>query len=195
MKSIYLVFVFLIVSLSAQAEDFSLDQLMLLLGSQSRLKAQFREEKIDNYLEIPMILTGEVSFVAPDYLEKTIQKPSHQSFVLNGDKITISTRKQEAKTYSLEQHPEVRAFSASFISTLSGDLKALQRYYDIKLSGHSAQWEMQLKPINKSISRVIEKIQFSGQQGQLMKVTTWHRSGDYSVMEFLPVSNPDSVDE
>lgn len=184
MKSFYLLLACILFSLPGQAEDFSLEQLMLLLASQSTVKAEFKEEKFDSFLQIPLLMSGQVSFIAPEYLEKIVHKPSFQSFILNGGKITITVRQQPSKTYSLDQHPEIRAFSESFRSTLSGDLETLQIFYDVKLTGQADDWTMQLRPINKSISKAIKKIQFNGKHEQLNRVTTWQRSGDYSVMTF-----------
>lgn len=195
MKHISLLFALLITSISIEAKDLTLEQLMTMLASQPRLEAQFKEKKFDSFLEIPIDSSGKVSFIAPDYLEKTIKKPSLQSFILNGDKITVSIRDKEAKTYSIEQRPEIKAFTESFRSTLSGDLKTLREYYDVKLTGQLDQWKLQLKPINKIISRTIETIQFVGQQKHFTQVITNHRNGDYSVMDFFPDKNPDIDNE
>ncbi len=188
-------FVLLILSLSARANDFSLIQLMNALASQPRLMANFKEEKYDNFLEIPLVSTGQVSFTAPGYLEKIIKKPSLQSFILDGDKITISIRGKESKTYSVDQRPEIRAFTESFRSTLSGDRETLEKYYDVKLTGQFNQWELQLKPINKDMSKSIETILFTGHQNQIHQITTSYRNGDKSVMSFFSMEKPDVGNE
>ncbi len=187
--------VLLIISLSARANDFSLTQLMNALSSQPRLMAKFKEEKYDNFLEIPLISTGQVSFTAPDYLNKTINKPSLQSFILDGDKITISIRGKESKTYSVDQRPEIRAFTESFRSTLSGDRETLEKYYDVRLTGHFNQWELQLKPIKKDMSKFIKTILFTGHQNQILQITTHYRNGNYSVMSFFSMEMPDAGNE
>ena len=87
------------------------------------------------------------------------------------------------------------AFSESFRSILSGDLKTLQTYYDVKLSGQAEEWSMQLKPINKNMSRAIEKMLFNGTLQHLIRVTTWQRNGDYSVMTFISKQNADASNE
>ncbi len=187
--------VLLILSLSARASDFSLTQLMNALSSQPRLMAKFKEVKYDNFLEIPLISTGQVSFIAPDYLEKTIHKPSLQSFILDGDKITISIRGKESKTYSVDQRPEIRVFTESFRSTLSGDRETLEKYYDVKLTGHFNQWELQLKPIDKDMSKSIQAILFTGHQNQVLQITTQYRNGNNNVMSFFPMEMPDAGNE
>jgi hypothetical protein len=195
MKHIIQLLFFFITFSSVQASDFTLEHLMALLASQTELKAQFKEQKFDSFLEIPLTSRGQVTFLAPHYLEKKNAGPSAQSFTLNGDKVTVSIKNKETKTFSIEQQPEIRAFTESFRSTLSGDLETLKKFYDVKLSGQIDQWDLQLKPINKNISRAIREIQFTGQNNRIAQVITRYRNGDYSVMEFFPDKSLDTGNE
>lgn len=193
--SISLLLVSLLFSVSAQADDFTLDQLMPLLASQKTLQAEFTEEKFDSYLELPLLLKGQVSFKAPHYLEKIIHTPVPQSFILDGDLITIKDKHNKAKQYALDRHPEIRAFAESFRSTLAGDLESLGLYYNVRLSGQLEEWVMQLIPANRKISRAIKEIIINGTQHQLSSVITRQHNGDYSVMTFIQLGPVSTANE
>ncbi len=186
---ILLLFIF---PLSVLANDFTLEHLMSMLAAQTKLEAQFKEQKFDSYLEIPITSRGQVIFIAPDYLKKTSKGASTQSLVLKGDQITISMKEGESKTFAIDQQPEMRAITESFRSTLSGDLETLMKFYTTKLTGQQNQWELLLTPIDKNISRAVKEIQFSGKNNQVVEVVTRFNNGDYSILEFSPTATPDN---
>ena len=186
LKSTFKVFLFLLVIvLPAQAQNLTLSQLMTLLSGQSSFDVRFKEEKIDAYLEIPIYLTGRVSFSPPDYLKKIIETPSRQWFELNGDTVTISIGGKELRVFSAQEHPEIIAFFESFRSVLTGDIVSLKKFYTIKFSGDINKWELELKPHNKKLSYRLNSMIFSGHQSQLLQVTTLMQNGDSSMMTFI----------
>jgi outer membrane lipoprotein-sorting protein len=186
----YLIFLLLTASssMSAFAGNFTLPELMQTLGQRTSLQANFNETKIDSYLEIPISYSGQVEYKAPDYLKKITRKPFSQSFTLDRNQVTIAIKQQPAKTYSMDEHPQLKAFAASFLSILSGDLDRLQKYYASTITGDEKNWTITLKPLDSEISKYIEFMQFSGKQSDLIEVTTWYQSGDKSKMEFIEPS-------
>ena len=183
----YLIYLLMATNLSMPvfADTFSLPELMQTLGQRTSLQADFKETKIDSYLEIPISYSGKVEYKAPDYLKKITREPFLQSFILDRDQVTIAIKQQPAKTYSMNEHPQLKAFAASFLSVLSGDLDRLRKYYAATLTCNEASWTITLKPLDSEISKYIESMQFSGKQSHLIEVTTWYQSGDKSKMEFI----------
>ena len=190
MKYIFFLLITASFSLPVFAGNFSLPELMQALGQKKTLQANFNETKIDSYLEIPISYSGQVEYKAPDYLKKVTRKPFLQSFILDRNQVTIAIKQQPEKTYSMNEHPQLKAFAASYLSVLSGDLERLKKYYAATIAGDEANWTITLKPLDSEILKYIESMQFSGKQSNLIEVSTWYQSGDESKMEFTGPKPP-----
>ncbi|HET8710524.1 MAG TPA: outer membrane lipoprotein carrier protein LolA, partial [Spongiibacteraceae bacterium] len=107
------------------AKNWSVSDLMHLLSLQKTRKAAFTEKKYIAALQEPLESSGELSFTAPDRLEKRIIKPKPEAVVLDGDKLLIERRNGRKMTLSLSERPEVSGFVESIRATLVGDRAAL----------------------------------------------------------------------
>lgn len=167
-----------------QANSLMLDELLSVISQRGSFETAYKEEKMDDFLEIPIYMTGTVSFVAPDYVKKTVGTPVNQWFELNGEVITIAINNGEEKTYSVNELPEIRILFESFRSILSGDADSLKKYYTVELTGNINQWQIDLTPRNKKLSYRLGSMLFSGRGKYILQVVTTMRNGNNSIMEF-----------
>jgi hypothetical protein len=127
--------IFMLAFVCAHADDLEIGQLMHMLAKNPSGQATFVEKKYIGIIDKPIVSSGELSFSAPDKLEKHTLTPKPESLVLNGRILTIDRPGKSRMTVSLDEHPEVAAFIESIRGTLAGDLSSLEANYALMLSG------------------------------------------------------------
>lgn len=167
---------------AARAAEWGVADLMDLLSQQKTRKATFVEKKYIAALEQPLESSGELSFTAPDRLEKRITKPKSESVALEGDKVVIERSNGRKLRLSLSERPEVSGFVESIRSTLTGDRSALERFYAMTLTGAAEQWQLSLTPLQPQMLKIISEIRIAGARDVIATIEFLQADGDRSVM-------------
>ena len=166
--------------------DWDIAHLMELLAQNKGGHTTFTEKKYMSVLDTPLVSTGVLLYQAPDHLEKRTLTPKPESFVLNGDVVTI---KRGKKKYILQLHdyPKIAVFTESIRGTLAGDRTALEQSYHLSLDGTPNRWLLTLSPTDSHITDIIQNILVHGEQGKVISIEIHQLDGDYSVMT---IGNP-----
>ena len=172
-----------------QSPEWTLPALMQVLTQTQSGTASFVEKKFIGILDKPLLSSGELAFTAPDRLEKRTLKPRLESFVLEGDRLRIEQAGKAAMSLSLQEHPEISAFTESIRGTLAGDQSALEKFYTLELNGSSDAWILTLRPKPQRLREVIKLLRISGTQGRLKLIHFEQADGDHSDMT---ISYPDA---
>jgi hypothetical protein len=172
---------------AANAQALQLPELMRVLAVHKFAKATFVERKFISILDKPVDSAGELSFTAPDRLEKRTLSPRVESLVLEGDRLTIESAGKKM-VISLQAHPEAAAFVESIRGTLAGDLGALEKFYSVELSGGIEHWKLQLVPKQPEMLRIVSRIRFEGSQSAVNSIVFEQADGDRSEMQVTPVA-------
>lgn len=165
----------------AQAAPLSIDQLMAALAKQPQGAATYTETKTIAMLEQPVESSGELLFVPPSRLEKRALKPKPESMVLDGDTLTL-TRGRRTHVLRLQDYPQVAGMIESIRATLAGDRKALEKVYQLVLSGDTERWTLTLTPLDARVGKVISRIRMDGTRARVRSVEILQADGDSSVM-------------
>jgi len=173
-------------SARAAAADALLDQLMQQLAQRQRGHATFIEQTYSRLLEDPVQSSGELWFEASGRLEKKVLKPQPEDLLIEGDQLQL-IRGSRQRTASLQQFPQLAPLFDGLRQTLAGDRAALERSFDLSLDEQSGGWTLTLKPLQPQLTRWIEFIRISGQDGTVREVLTQRRNGDHSIMKLTPV--------
>ena len=176
-------------SLSTQAAQLSVSQLMGVLANSRHGAATFTEKKYISILDEPVESSGELLFIPPARLEKRTLKPKSETLVLDGDVLTIDRRRQKHVLH-LEDYPEVAGMIESIRATLAGDRKALERVYHLTLQGDSERWTLVLIPLEAKVGSVVARIRIEGTQDEVRTVEILHSDGDRSVMSIEKTAGP-----
>lgn len=181
----------LLVTLAAPARaGWDVASLMGELASNPGGRATFTEKRYLALLDRPVLSSGEMHYIAPDYLEKRTLKPKPERLLLDKDQITVERGKQKI-TLRLAEQPEILAFVASIRGTLSGNRAALERNYALHLAGTREAWTLTLSPSDTRIAELVTRISISGKRGQVSSVEYLQADGDRAVMTIEPVTaNP-----
>jgi outer membrane lipoprotein-sorting protein len=170
---------------SALAADWDLQQLMDSLARHKSGRATFVETRRLAVLSQPIESSGELVYVAPDKLEKRTLKPRPESMVVDGDALTVERGNRKYQV-QLQAYPELAAFIDSIRGTLAGDRKALERSYQLAMSGTADNWVLQLTPIDERMKAVVQRIRIGGVRDQVRSIDIMQADGDSSRMVIEP---------
>lgn len=180
----------LLIGLSLPAlASYDIGQLMADLARNKGGKAKFVEKKFLAVLDKPLIATGEMTYTAPDRLEKRTLTPKPEFMLLDKDSLTLEREKQKL-TINLASQPEALAFIDSIRGTLSGNRAALERNYGLHLSGSAEKWTLTLLPSDQKIASLVQRITVSGNRGQVRQIEYLQADGDRSLLAIEPVTTP-----
>lgn len=172
----------LVLSQAVLAAPLSIGQLMSNLAQHPQAAASFTEKKFIAILDEPVESSGELLFVAPARLEKRTLKPKSESMLLDGDTLTLQ-RGSRKRTLQLRDYPEVSGMIESIRATLAGDRLALERVYQLALSGNTERWTLVLTPRDAGVNAIVAQIEISGMKNEVKRVEIFQADGDRSVMQ------------
>ena len=176
---------FLALALPACAA-FDIGQLMNDLARHKGGKARFVEKKYIAVLDKPVVSTGEMTYTAPDRLEKRTLTPKVETLLLDKDTLSIERDKQKL-TIHLANQPEALAFVDSIRGTLSGNRAALERNYALYLAGSAEKWVLTLLPSDQKIAAMVQRITVSGSGNQVRGIEYLQADGDRAVLNIEPI--------
>jgi outer membrane lipoprotein-sorting protein len=165
---------------------FDISQLMGELARQKGGKAKFVEKKYIALLDKPVVSTGEMTYTAPDRLEKRTLTPKVETLMLDKDMLSIEREKQKL-SINLSNQPEALAFIDSIRGTLTGNQAALEKNYLLHLSGNTDKWVLTLLPSEQKIAALVQRIIVSGSKNQIRSIEYLQADGDRSVMSIEPI--------
>lgn len=168
---------------------YDIGQLMNDLARNKGGRAKFVEKKFLAVLDKPLVATGEMTYTAPDRLEKRTLTPKPETMLLEKDSLTLEREKQKL-TINLASQPEALAFIDSIRGTLSGNRAALERNYGLHLSGSAEKWTLTLLPSDQKIASLVQRITVSGNRGQIRQIEYLQADGDRSLLAIEPVTTP-----
>lgn len=168
---------------------YDIGQLMNDLARNKGGRAKFVEKKFLAVLDKPLVATGEMTYTAPDRLEKRTLTPKPETMLLEKDSLTLEREKQKL-TINLASQPEALAFIDSIRGTLSGNRAALERNYGLHLSGSAEKWTLTLLPSDQKIASLVQRITVSGNRGQVRQIEYLQADGDRSLLAIEPVTTP-----
>jgi Outer membrane lipoprotein carrier protein LolA-like len=172
------------------AADWALPDLMHLMAQKKSGKASFVEKKYIAILDKPLESSGELSFDAPDRLEKRTLKPRPESMLLDGDKLTLTLYEKQPLNLRLQDHPEVAALIESIRGTLSGDQAALEKNYAIDFMGVQGKWQLTLTPVQQAVAKVVRQVHIGGADANIRTITFDQVDGDRFEMTISKVVAP-----
>ena len=166
----------------AVAAAWDINTLMTELARTPASEVSFRETKYLAALKKPLELKGTLNFQRPDRLERHVSAPFDESFVVDGDWMTLERKATgERHQLSLQSQPVLWAFIESIRATLRGDLATLQKFYRVELAGTRAQWTMTLLPSDVEMGQLVRVIRIGGVQGRVQSIEVQETSGDRSI--------------
>ena len=165
---------------------FGFDELMAALAQRRSGEARFTEERMVSGLDQPLRYSGTMSFTAPDRIERLTLTPRRESFVVEGNQVTLQ-RGERVRRLSLDNVPELAAMVAALRGTLSGDGSVLRRHFKTTVEGALARWTLTLVPLDFQLLGVVRLLRIDGMQADVRIVELQLADGDRSVTTIEPL--------
>lgn len=151
------------------------------------LFARYREEKKMALLVAPLRSEGTLHFVPPGRLARHQTAPSQASVVVAEGSLKFGDAHGK-RAIDLAHNPVVWLFVDTFARVLAGDEAALASMYRIAFNpGPGRQWQLELRPKDARMARVIESIELRGTELVLEQMTIAEVGGDRTVTVFHDV--------
>jgi hypothetical protein len=166
---------------------FGFDELMATLAQRRSGEVRFAEQRFVSGLDQTLEYTGTLSFTAPDRLARNTLTPRPESFVVEGDQLTLR-RGDRVRRVALDSVPELAAMVAAMRGTLSGDGTVLQRYFKPTVQGAAARWTLTLEPLDIRLLGVVRLLRIDGFRADVRVVELQLADGDRSVMTIEPIA-------
>lgn len=180
----------LLLSLTTMAQAaYDIEQLMTELALHKGGRARFVEMHHIALLDKPVQASGEMIYSPPDRLEKRTLLPKAETMVLDKDQLTVERDKRRL-SINLSSQPEALAFVDSIRSTLSGNRRALEQNYTLKLQGDSSQWVLILVPSDPGIAALLQRITVKGSKSRVLHIEYLQTDGDRSEIAIEPLETP-----
>jgi len=167
--------------------SFGFDELMATLAQRRAGEARFAEERFVSGLDQTLNYTGTMSFSAPDRLERQTLTPRRESFIVEGNQLTLQ-RGERVRRLTLDSVPELAAMVAAMRGTLSGDGSVLRHHFKATVDGGAARWTLTLVPLDFRLLGVVRLLRIDGMHGDVRMVELQLADGDRSVTTIEPVA-------
>jgi Outer membrane lipoprotein carrier protein LolA-like len=142
----------------------------------------FVEAHFSPLLVRPLVVSGQLEYLGPGMLARTVNRPYHERSEIRGDTATVERPGEPPRRFSLERAPQMQALVASFAGLLSGNSSALERNFTLDLHGDATQWLLGLVPRNPQVRDSIRSITVSGSGSQPRCLTTFQANDDTTVL-------------
>jgi hypothetical protein len=158
-----------------------LGELMRQLADRRHGEVSFVEQHFLKLLKRPAESYGELTYDAPDRLEKRTVEPKPETLTLAGDVLTV-VRGGRTRTLDLKSYPALVPFIESIRATLAGDLPTLQRLFTVDFAGTVARWRLTLTPRDAQVAKTVSQVRIDGANSTLTTVEILETDGDRSLM-------------
>jgi len=166
---------------------FGFDDLMATLAQRRSGEARFAEQRFVSGLDQTLNYTGTMSFSAPDRLERQTLTPRRESFIVEGNQLTLQ-RGERVRRLTLDSVPELAAMVAAMRGTLSGDGSVLRHHFKATVDGGAARWTLTLVPLDFRLLGVVRQLRIDGMHADVRVVELQLADGDRSVTTIEPVA-------
>ena len=170
-----------VAALGQQAPGNDLGELMRQLSGRRHGEVSFVEQHFLKLLKHPAESYGELTYDAPDRLEKRTVEPKAETLTLAGDVLTV-VRGGRVRTLDLKAYPTLVPFIESIRATLAGDLPSLERLFTVDFAGTAARWRLTLTPRDAQVAKTVSRVTIDGASDTLTTVEIIETDGDRSLM-------------
>lgn len=173
--------VLLMVANTAMAQPFDLPQLAEQLSGPAVVRGDFIQEKHLRALPQPLTSHGQFALSRDHGLLWLLQQPIRQDYRITPQGIA---RRSENGWQAVDPQGGSARQNQLFLAVLSGDTRALQRDFQLELSGAATAWRLQLTPRGALLRQIFADIEIHG--GETVTQIELHEAqGDRTLIRLL----------
>jgi hypothetical protein len=143
-------------------------------------RVRFREERHNQLLKEPLILSGYLEYLETGQLRKVVESPFQETLLISGEKIEI-VRDGETKTLSTRHSRSLRTILEGIEAVLAGQEHLLLAAFSAELTGTTDAWSLALTPRSNRIAKQLVGLQVGGGADAVTSIRIdlsadeWHR--------------------
>jgi len=165
----------------AMAQTFDLPQLAEQLSGPAVVRGDFIQEKHLRALPQPLTSRGQFVLARDHGLLWLLQQPIRQDYRITPEGIA---RRSENGWQAVDPQGGSARQNQLFLAVLSGDTQALQRDFQLELSGEATAWRLQLTPRSALLKQIFADIEIQG--GKTVTQIELHEAqGDRTLIRLL----------
>ena len=173
----------------AMAQTFDLPQLAEQLSGPAVVRGDFIQEKHLRALPQPLTSHGQFALSRDHGLLWLLQQPIRQDYRITPEGIA---RRSENGWQAVDPQGGSARQNQLFLAVLSGDTQALQRDFQLELSGEATAWRLQLTPRSALLKQIFADINIQG--GETVTQIELHETqGDRTLIRLLDSRIDDSL--
>lgn len=173
----------------AMAQTFDLPQLAEQLSGPAVVRGDFIQEKHLRALPQPLTSHGQFALSRDHGLLWLLQQPIRQDYRITAQGIA---RRSENGWQAVDPQGGSARQNQLLLAVLSGDTQALQRDFQLELSGEATAWRLQLTPRSALLKQIFADINIQG--GETVTQIELHEAqGDRTLIRLLDSRIDDSL--
>jgi hypothetical protein len=149
----------LLLTTVARADSFDLAQLSRQLSEPEVIRGNFTQEKYLRALPQPLVSTGTFVLARDRGLLWFLREPLQQDYRISASGIA---RRDASNWHPAHQQGAAARQNDLFLAVLRGDTEALQRDFELELSGTADTWALTLTPRSKLLGQIFTRILIQG---------------------------------
>lgn len=164
-------------------EQADLNQLIKSLAQPTLRERTFHETYYSHMLTTPSHKEGTLVFQPPDRLEKHVQIPTKESFIVNADNLLYENPSRDISlTFSLQEFPALATLIDGLRALFNGDPERLRQVFFVSVSHTPETWEMTLLPRTPHEEDGVDCIRLVGEDAFLRTIEIHETNGDHSTL-------------
>ncbi|HVF63690.1 MAG TPA: LolA-related protein [Casimicrobiaceae bacterium] len=170
------------------AAPFGVEDVMRLLAERPSASVRFVETRESRMLKKPLTLSGRLVYQKPDRLEKHVESPFAESTVIERNAVIVTRPGDIGQPLAVPAGTPARALIEGLRATMAGDRSTLERHFSMTASGTHDRWTLVLTPRDDRLAAAVERVEFRGERGNVLRIEVRERSGDRSLTTIDPPS-------
>ncbi len=163
---------------AAFAQALSVERLQRLLQDAPHTEARFTETRESRWLATPLESSGTLRSNAV-MLEKRVERPRPEIWRILSDRMQLTAPGSDTvKEVMLDQSPAAAALANTLRRVMAGQLEALNKDFQLELSGDEREWMLQLTPRDPDVARQLKQISLQGAWRRLAVIVIQESQGD-----------------
>jgi hypothetical protein len=170
--------VLLSVAAAAFAQALSVPRLQRLLQQAPQADVRFTETRESRWLAAPIESSGSLRSNAM-MLEKRVERPRPETWRILSDRMQVTAPGLDGvKEVMFDHAPAAAALANALRNVMAGDLEALNKDFQLDLSGNEREWTLQLTPRRPDVARQLKQIGLHGAGRRLEGMVIQESQGD-----------------
>lgn len=158
------------------------DTLLKALAHPAPATTPFVEVRYSKLLDQPIVVKGQLEYHEDGTLVRAVSAPFRERTEIQGETVNVQREGKNPRRFSLKRAPELRSMLGGFAAVLGGGRSALDKDFNLDVSGETDQWTLALTPKSTQMGKYVHDIVIQGAQREPRCIVVTQPDNEASVM-------------